>query len=331
MNLTVSIAQMAVASARPEENLREAERLITEARRRSSGLICFPEMWTTGFDGSYNERALASQKKTIESIAAMAKRHSIWINGSMLAPDEDGKASNTSILFSPEGALAAVYRKAHLFDDIRREKAHMAPGKSLCVTQTPWGPVGLAICYDLRFPEVFRAYALKGARIVLLPAALPHPRSDAWKTLLRARAIEDQLFMIGVNQVGTEKFGKEGSLTYCGSSAIIGPSGETVLEAGETKEELLTATIDLARADEARNKMTVLKDRRPDLYKLGLAIGIASLVFTENAHAYLNPGTGSFVFQIVIAAILGGLLTVKIHWQKFKGFFGKIFSARRKR
>jgi len=260
------MAQMAAASGRVEENLRKAEAFITEAKRRASDLVCFPEMWTTGFNWANNERIASEQARTIELVAGMAKRYSIWINGSMLALNEDGKPSNASILFDAAGRKAGIYRKTHLFTMLHEER-HVAPGNSLCLVDTPWGKVGLTVCYDIRFPELFRTYALKGAKIILSPMAIPYPRLQHWKVLVRARAIENQLFMIGTNQVGNEDFGKDGTATYFGDSVIIDPWGETAAEASETGEELLTAAIDMDKVDEIRHKMSVLKDRRPDLYK----------------------------------------------------------------
>ncbi len=260
------MVQMAAGSSRPEENLQKAERFIAEAKRRSSDLVCFPEMWTTGLNWAGNGIIASEQSKTIELVAGLAKRYSIWINGSMLAPNKTGKPSNTSILFDSYGALAGVYRKAHLFAMLH-EDAHMAPGDALCIADTPWGPTGLSVCYDIRFPELFRSYAVKGAKLILSPMSFPHPRLQHWKVLVRARAIENQLFMIGTNRVGSEDLGNDGTVTYCGTSSIIDPWGETVIEGSETKEELLTATIDMNKVDEVRNKMSVLKDRRPDLYK----------------------------------------------------------------
>lgn len=257
---------MAAGSSDPKENLQKAERFIGEAKQRSSDLVCFPEMWTTGLNWASNERISSEQTKTIELVASLAKRYSIWINGSMLTLNEAGKPSNTSILFDPNGRQAGAYRKVHLFAMLH-EDAHMAPGDALCIANTPWGPTGFTICYDIRFPELFRAYAVKGAKLILSPMSFPYPRLQHWKVLIRARAIENQLFMIGTNRVGSEDLGTDGAVTYCGSSAIIDPWGETVIEGSESKEELLTATIDMNKVEEVRNKMSVLKDRRPDLYK----------------------------------------------------------------
>lgn len=268
MKLTLSIAQIDVATSQPEANLQKGERLIAEASRRGSDVICFPEMWTTGFDWSNNERIAGEHEKIIDRVAALAKNYAIWINGSMLALNEDGRVSNTSILFSPKGERAATYRKTHLFS-LFQEEQHVAAGDSLCVADTPWGPTGLSICYDIRFPELFRTYAIKGAKIVFSPMAFPYPRLDHWKTLVRARAIENQMFMVGINQVGEEHLGSLGVVTYFGDSVIIDPWGKTVVEASETAEMLITATVDIDLADKIRSEMKVLRDRRPDLYELG--------------------------------------------------------------
>lgn len=268
MNLTLSIAQMSVAVSQPEENLKKAEIWIEEAARRGSHVICFPEMWTTGFHWENNERMASAHSAVIDRVAAMAKRYGIWINGSMLALNAAGKVANTSFLFDADGRTAGIYRKTHLFT-LLHEEAHMAPGEHLSVVDTPWGRTGLAVCYDIRFPELFRTYALKGAEIVFCPMAFPYPRLEHWKILVRARAIENQMYVAGINQVGSEDYGPDGVVTYFGDSVIVDPWGRTVVEAGETDEMLLTATIQMDQVKEVRTKMTVLKDRRPELYELG--------------------------------------------------------------
>ena len=267
IKLTVSLAQMAVVRSKPEENLKKGEELIAEAARRGSDLICFPEMWTTGFDWETNKRMASQQEKTISAIAGMARQYHIWINGSMLALDEKGQVSNTSVLFDANGRTAGTYRKTHLFSMLHEDR-HMAAGNSICVADTPWGLAGLSICYDIRFPELFRTYALKGVKLQFIPSAFPYPRLQHWKVLVRARAIENQMFVIATNQVGTEDFGPDNVATYFGDSVIIDPWGETVIEASENQEMLLTTSIDISKADQVRSKMKVLSDRRPELYQL---------------------------------------------------------------
>jgi predicted amidohydrolase len=267
MKLNVSLAQISVAPAQPEVNLEKGEKLVAEAARRGSDLVCFPEMWTTGFQWESNRKVAREHEAVIDRVAALAARYKVWLNGSMLALDEQGRVSNTSILFSPSGERAGTYRKAHLFTFFHEER-HMAPGQYLTVVETPWGPTGLSVCYDIRFPELFRTYALKGAKMILAPMAFPYPRLEHWKVLVRARAIENQLYMIGTNQVGSEDFGSDGSVTYFGDSVVVDPWGRTVVEASETDEMLLTATVNFGEVDEIRSKMHVLQDRRPELYEL---------------------------------------------------------------
>jgi predicted amidohydrolase len=147
----------------------------------------------------------------------------------------------------------------HLFRLMAEEK-YLAPGEAATLADTPWGKIGMAICYDLRFPELFRRYALGGAQLILVPAEWPHPRRAHWQTLLRARAIENQCFVAACNRVGTT-----GNSTFFGASAVIDPWGETLIEGGEA-EMILTVTIDLALVDSVRRRIPVFEDRRPELY-----------------------------------------------------------------
>ncbi|MGA7828204.1 MAG: carbon-nitrogen family hydrolase [Geobacteraceae bacterium] len=265
--LTIAIAQMSVACCRPEENLAKAETLVAEAVRQGSDLICFPEMWTSGFDWSYLAENSGKHEAFIARVAGLARHHRIWINGSLPSLTEDGRVANTSILFTAEGERTGTYRKVHLFS-LLHEDRHLAAGNALALVDTPWGKIGLSICYDIRFPELFRSYALQGASLVLSPAAFPYPRRDHWQVLTRARAIENQMFLVGVNRVGNEDFGPDGVVRYFGTSVVIDPWGNTLLEAGETEEELLVASLDLSEAARLRSQMRVLDDRRPDLYEL---------------------------------------------------------------
>lgn len=261
MDLTISLAQIDITLGDPTANLDKAARWTAEAARRGSDLIVFPEMWTTGMDWQ-NLPVLASrQAEVINSVARLARRHRIWINGSMLALDENGQPTNTSILFDPQGEQAGLYRKIHLFG-LMNEDQYLAAGQHLTTVETSWGQSGLAICYDLRFAEIFRTYALQGVNLVYLPAEWPHPRLAHWQTLLRARAIENQMYMVGVNRVGTD-----GTHQFFGHSAIIDPWGNTIIEGGES-EVLLTATIDTETVVKVRDQIPVFKDRRPELYDL---------------------------------------------------------------
>jgi predicted amidohydrolase len=189
----------------------------------------------------------------------LARQHKVAILGSCLSLLGEGKYGNTAVYFNNQGQLLNQYSKIHLFQ-LMDEHLYLTGGEKLSVVETEWGLGGLSICYDLRFPEIFRAYALSGAQMVFLPSEWPHPRLAHWQTLLRARAIENQMYMIACNRVGNSK-----NTDFFGHSCIIDPWGEIVVEAGES-EILLTAEIDLGKVDAVRAKIPIFADRRPELY-----------------------------------------------------------------
>jgi predicted amidohydrolase len=262
MKLTVSLAQIEIAVGNPEANLRKADEWLGEAARRGSDVVVFPEMWTTGFDWNRLETLSGQANEIVAEVATLARKHRVWLSGSLLTLDEAGQATNTSILFAPDGQQAGLYRKIHLFG-LMAENQYLAPGRSLTTVETPWGQAGLAVCYDLRFPELFRTYALDNVMMVYLPAEWPHPRLAHWQTLLRARAIENQMYLVGVNCVGRDQMSQ-----FCGHSALIDPWGDIIVEAGET-EILLTATVETDLVTEVRQKIPIFNDRRPETYRLG--------------------------------------------------------------
>jgi len=263
-NLTISLAQMDCRLGDPETNFAHAATLIAEAARRGSDLVLLPELWSTAYAldaAPVLSSPLAATPQAggwFGRVAALAAAHKLYVGGSLLEA-RGGRYYNCFALYAPNGELAGAYRKVHLFRLMDEEK-HLAPGEETVTLDLPWGKSGLAICYDLRFPELFRGYALAGARLMLLPAEWPHPRRMHWQTLLRARAIENQCFVAACNRVGTT-----GSATFFGASAVIDPWGEALVEAGET-EVLLTVSIDLALVDSVRQRIPVFEDRRAELY-----------------------------------------------------------------
>lgn len=260
MQLTVSLGQIDVTLGESETNLARVRAFAAEAARRGSDLVVFPELWSTGYDLTRAaHHATPVDAGVFAAVAAVAREHQIHIVGSCLAALPDGGVGNTLVFYDTEGRPLAVYSKLHLFR-LMDEDQYLTAGGDPVLAQTPWGPMGLAICYDLRFPELFRAYALAEAAAVIVPAEWPHPRLSHWRTLLRARAIENQMFVIACNRVGTST-----DTTFCGHSCIIDPWGETVVEGGEA-EMLLTAEIDLARVATVRAQIPVFRDRRPEAY-----------------------------------------------------------------
>jgi predicted amidohydrolase len=258
--LVVSLGQMDVKLGQPAINLARVQQWAAEAARQGADILVLPELWSTGYDLSRAaDYATAVNTGIFAEVANLAKVHGIHILGSCLSLLGEGQYGNTAVLFNPAGELMGSYSKVHLFQ-LMNEHHYLTPGNGRCLVQTPWGESGLAICYDLRFPELFRAYALDGAKIVFLPAEWPYPRLAHWQTLLRARAIENQMVVVACNRVGTT-----GDTTFFGHSCIIDPWGEIVVEAGDTPA-LLTVTVDLDKVDEVRKQIPVFADRNPAVY-----------------------------------------------------------------
>ena len=260
----LTLVQMDCLFGDPAGNFERAEAFIADAAGRGSDLVVLPEVWHSSIDLKNAEAyaspvaAEAGSDGWFGRFATLARDNHVWLTGSMLE-SQGNQFYNTMVLYSPEGRLAATYRKIHLFRLMNEEK-YLAPGETGTMHELPWGCAGLAICYDLRFPELFRRYALEGARLMILPAAWPHPRRMHWRTLLRSRAIENQCFVAACNRVGTAD-----DVSFFGSSAVIDPWGETLVEGGET-EALLTVRIDLDTVEATREKIPIFADRRPELY-----------------------------------------------------------------
>ena len=262
--LTISLAQMDCRLGEPAANFAVAAEMVAEAARRGSDLVLLPELWSTAYalDRAAELAAPLAQGPGdggwFGQFAALAAEHRLWLAGSLLEV-RGGRFYNCLAVYGPDGALRGAYRKIHLFR-LMAEEQYLAPGEVTGVVDLPWGRAGLTICYDLRFPELFRRYALDGARLILIPAEWPHPRREHWRTLLRARAIENQCFVAACNRVGAT-----GSNTFFGASAVVDPWGETLVEGGEAAM-LLTVSLDLALVDTVRQRIPVFADRRADLY-----------------------------------------------------------------
>jgi predicted amidohydrolase len=251
---------MDVLRGRVEANLATVTRMVEESARRGSQLVVFPELWSTGYDlKRAAQHATAINEGVFAEIAGLARQHKIDIVGSQLSLLGDGQYGNTAVYFDHNGENLGSYSKVHLFGPMQ-EIEYLTAGDSLAIVETRWGKAGLAICYDLRFPELFRAYALAGVQAVILVAEWPRPRLAHWRTLLRARAIENQMFIIACNRVG-----QTGSTAFFGHSCLLDPCGEAIIEAGEGAG-LYTAELDMEQLTAVRESMPVFADRRPDVY-----------------------------------------------------------------
>jgi len=234
---------------------------VREALGRVSGqgaqLAVLPEMWSSGF-AYKNLNALAQRTPAIvEELLTLSRELKLVIVGSMPEPHGD-KVFNT-IYLADNGRLAGIYRKMHLFSLLGEDKAFDS-GDGWLLADTSIGKIGVIICYDLRFPELSRRLALEGAQVICVPAQWPKPRQEHWRTLLRARAIENQLFVVSCNACGII-----GKLDFFGMSMIVNPKGELLAEAGEEQGELI-APLDMQVMADWRAQIPCFNDRRPELY-----------------------------------------------------------------
>lgn len=253
-------------------NVEAAEGFVRQAAEAGATFVATPEN-TSLMEA---ERALLFEKakpededEALRALRAIAREKKIWLLiGSLPIRVAEDKLANRSFLISPEGRIAARYDKIHMFDvdlaggESYRESRNFAAGESAVTADLPWGRLGLSICYDLRFPRLYRALAHEGARFLTVPSAFTRQTGEAhWHVLLRARAIETGSFVFAPAQGGRHENGRE---TF-GHSLIVAPWGEIIAEAG-TEPGIVTAMVDPAKVEEARGRVPSLKhDRSFDL------------------------------------------------------------------
>ncbi|MCJ7622800.1 MAG: carbon-nitrogen family hydrolase [Anaerolineaceae bacterium] len=259
MKISISLAQLNLKLGNTAKNLENAFQMISVASESKSDLILLPELWSSSYDLENCHKYAEKNRKINLEVANFAKQKNITVGGSLLR-EFQGDIFNTFTMLNSDGKILAQYDKIHLFR-LMDEHIWMKPGNKIQTVDFPWGKTGLAICYDLRFPELFRRYAHSGVKLILLVAEWPQTRINHWNTLLQARAIENQVFIAAVNCVG-----KTGQAVYGGSSMIIDPWGEILINGDLNNPQILTAEIDLTLVDDVKNKIPVLDDCRPDIY-----------------------------------------------------------------
>jgi deaminated glutathione amidase len=259
------------STADPAANLAVADRLTRAAAADGASLIVLPEKWTAiGSDEELRAAAETLEGASMQWARATARELGVDLVAGSILERVAGreKFANTSVHVDPQGEVRAVYRKVHMFDveiDGRsyRESELEEPGEEIVLSQTADGvELGLSICYDLRFPELYRILAVRGARVIAVPAAFTLPTTrDHWETLLRARAIENQAFVVAANQVGAHPHGQQSG----GRSMIVDPWGLVLAQAPDREGHIL-AELDLERQREIRARLPALSNRRPDVY-----------------------------------------------------------------
>jgi deaminated glutathione amidase len=254
-----------------DRNLEVAERLVRGAAAEGAELIVLPEKWTVlGPPEAIRDCAEPLDGPAMTAAAGWARELGVHlVAGSFpeVVPDQD-KLANTSVMFGPDGEQRAVYRKIHMFDvevgDVEyRESAIEEPGDQIAIGEAGGAMVGLTICYDLRFPELYRILTLRGARVITVPSAFTERTGrDHWEVLIRARAIEDQVFVIAAGQIG---FAPPHYRSY-GRSMIVDAWGVVMAQAADT-ECFVSADLDFTIQNEMRNSLPSLSHRRPDAYR----------------------------------------------------------------
>ncbi len=249
-----------------------ADRLTRAAAADGATLIVLPEKWTAlGGDEDLRAAAEPLDGPAVEWAQKIARELQIDLIAGSIVESSPGreKLSNTSVHVNPRGEVAAVYRKVHMFDvEIEgrsyRESDLEDPGEEVVLSESADGvPLGMSVCYDLRFPELYRILAVRGARVMVVPAAFTLPTTrDHWEVLLRARAIENQAFVVAANQIGPHPGGHRSG----GRSMIVDPWG-VVLAQAEDREGQIVAELDLERQLEIRAQLPSLANRRPSAYR----------------------------------------------------------------
>lgn len=263
--MKIALLQTNIHFLEPEKNYKNVERLIEKAMKveNKPDVLLLPEDWATGFsDKMFHEiekHVECFNGPSLTFLKEKAKEYKVWIVGGSISVKVNEDIYNTTYVINREGEIVGDYSKMHLYSDMDEDVAYKH-GEKTDLIETEFGKIGLMICYDIRFCELAKTYALKGAEAIFVVSDFPNPRVDHWKTLLRARAIENQLFVVACNRVGESPMG-----TYCGHSIIIDPWGKIVSE-GTDQQEIIYGEIDLKEIEEPRELIHVFNHRRPTSY-----------------------------------------------------------------
>lgn len=256
--MKIALLQLNVLEKNKEANVAHGLQLVREAAKAHE-LVVLPEVWTTGYSlGHLGEEAEEPGSPVLKALAQIAQAEQCAILAGSVPMRHDGKIYNTSVAIDKTGRLVNFYDKVHLFG-LFNEADFFAPGNNFNAFELDGVCCGSTICYDLRFPELFRHLALQGAKIIFCPAEWPTARGDIWRLLVQARAAENHTFVVAVNCAGTFK-----GAPFYGHSMLVAPSGKILAEAG-SEEEVLSCELDLAEIAKVRSRLNALADVRKEL------------------------------------------------------------------
>ncbi|AEF94522.1 Nitrilase/cyanide hydratase and apolipoprotein N-acyltransferase [Desulfotomaculum nigrificans CO-1-SRB] len=268
-SLKLGLCQIPVSKDKTR-NLQMARAAVKEAVLAGSQLVALPEMFNCPYDNKYFAQYAEEfpQGETLQMLSHLARAESVYLVGGSLPEREANRLYNSCFIFGPQGELLARHRKVHLFDiDIPggisfRESDTLTPGDQITTFNTPFCRVGVAICYDIRFPELTRLMALQGIKLLILPAAFNMTTGPAhWELTMRARALDNQIYVAAVSPARDER----ASYVAYGHTMVADPWGNVIAQSAE-KPQVLTVDIDLARLADIRAQLPLLKHRRADIY-----------------------------------------------------------------
>ena len=266
----IALCQMATFMDK-EDNKAKAKKLVEKAATNGAQVVVLPEMWNTPYSNNYFRPFAEPQDgPTVRFLSDLAKDNDIYLIGGSISELDDGKVYNTSYSFDRQGNIIGKHRKVHLFDiDVEggirfMESDTLTAGDKTTVIETEYGKIGVAICYDVRFPELSRNMALAGAKLIVLPAAFNMTTGPAhWDLTMRARALDNQVYFAACSPARDE----DGVYVAYGNSCIASPWGEFVAHA-EDKETIIYGDIDFDYVDSIRQQLPLLKHRKKELYNL---------------------------------------------------------------
>lgn len=251
----VACIQMDCVSGNVEANFQKAKSLLLKAVEKDAKLAILPELFNVGYDLKMLKSLNYNFSDTINEISEISNELGIYIAAGVLEKSED-KYYNSTVVFNNRGELIEKYRKINLFS-LSDEKDIFTPGDEIKMFYLDNIKFGILICYDIRFPELSREYINNGCKALIVSSAFPFPRLDHWKTLLKSRGIENQVYIIAANRIG-----KDDGLQFLGNSTIIDPWGNILGILNEQKEDVLIHEIDLNKVNSVREFMPCIKDKK---------------------------------------------------------------------
>ncbi|MBF8982024.1 carbon-nitrogen family hydrolase [Lutibacter sp. B2] len=260
--MRISIVQMDIEFSNPEKNREKAIEMIEKAAKEKPDVIVLPEMWNTSFSfENINDIADEYGEPTKTIMRDLCVKHNVNIIAGSIADKHGEDIYNRAYVIDRKGNIKAYYDKVHLVRHAK-ENTYMKRGENATVFEIDGVKCGIVLCYDFRFPELVRTMALQGAKILFVPAQWFETRLNHWEVLACARALENQMYVVGVNRIG-----KEYKATFPGKSLVVDPWGNIVKQANGD-ETVMTVDIDLGLVERVRKKITCFLDRSPEVYKL---------------------------------------------------------------